>query len=97
MRRKIKTVMEQMNAEKPDDVLADLERKHGCAAPTGSAATCDWHVSAEHKCGETAEWEMLDEEWREQVPVCSAHADQARSDGFQVRKRQNDELKNGGQ
>jgi len=29
MRRKIKTVMEQMNAEKPDDVLADLERKHG--------------------------------------------------------------------
>ncbi len=33
MRRKIKTVMEQMNAEKPDDVLADLERKHGCAAP----------------------------------------------------------------
>ena len=37
MRRKIKTVMEQMNAEKPDDVLADLERKHGCAAPAGSA------------------------------------------------------------
>ena len=34
MRRKIKTVMEQMNAEKPDDVLADLERKHGCASAT---------------------------------------------------------------
>lgn len=24
-----KTVMDQMNAEKPDDVLADLEAKHG--------------------------------------------------------------------
>lgn len=29
MRRKTKTVMEQMNAEKPDNVLADLEAKHG--------------------------------------------------------------------
>ena len=59
------------------------------AAPARSAATCEWHMSAEHKCGEPAEWEMLDEEWSEQVPVCSAHADHARSDGLQVRKRQN--------
>ena len=59
------------------------------ASANGSDATCGWQQSAEYKCGEPAEWEMLDEEWREQVPVCSAHADQARSDGFQVRKRQN--------
>lgn len=29
MRIKTKTVMDQMNAEKPDDVLAGLEAKHG--------------------------------------------------------------------
>lgn len=29
MRRKTKTVMEQMNAEKADEVLADIEAKHG--------------------------------------------------------------------
>lgn len=29
MRIKLKTVMDQMDAEKPDDVLADLEAKHG--------------------------------------------------------------------
>ncbi len=26
---KTKTIIDQMNAERPDDVLADLERKHG--------------------------------------------------------------------
>lgn len=36
MRLKSKTVMDQMNADKPDDVLADLEAKHGSSAPTGS-------------------------------------------------------------
>lgn len=35
-----KTVMEQMNAEKPDDVLADLEAKHGRPPVTGSALAC---------------------------------------------------------
>ena len=39
MRIKSKTVMDQMSAEKPDDVLADLKAKHGCAAPSGSALT----------------------------------------------------------
>ena len=69
---------------------ADKPQAQGSfAAPARSAATCEWHMSAEHKCGEPAEWEMLDEEWSEQVPVCSAHADHARSDGLQVRKRQN--------
>ncbi len=29
--------MDQMNAEKPDDVLADLEAKHGSRAAPGSA------------------------------------------------------------
>lgn len=36
MRIRTKTVMDQMNAEKPDDVLADLEAKHGSSAPAGS-------------------------------------------------------------
>jgi len=29
-------IQSQMNAEKPDDVLADLEGKSGCASSTGS-------------------------------------------------------------
>ena len=36
MRLKLKTVMDQMNAEKPDDVLADLEAKHGLSPSAGS-------------------------------------------------------------
>lgn len=36
MRMRTKTVMDQMNAEKADDVLADLEAKHGSLATTGS-------------------------------------------------------------
>ena len=44
---------------------ADKPQAQGSfAAPARSAATCEWHMSAEHKCGEPAEWEMLDEEWR---------------------------------
>jgi hypothetical protein len=32
--------------------LADLERKHGCAAPAGSARTCEWETVAPPKiCG----------------------------------------------
>ena len=38
MRMKTKTVMDQMNAEKPDDVLNDLEAKHGSRATNGSEA-----------------------------------------------------------
>lgn len=38
MRMRTKTVMEQMNAEKPDDVLADLEAKHGRSPAPCSAA-----------------------------------------------------------
>lgn len=44
MRIKSKTVMDQMNAEKPDDVLADLEAKHGSSAPAGSAASSELEV-----------------------------------------------------
>lgn len=48
MRIKSKTVMDQMNAEKPDDVLAGLEAKHGCAASDGSAlpSHCEKHPTA---------------------------------------------------
>jgi hypothetical protein len=73
MRRKIKTVMEQMNAEKPDDVLADLERKHGCAAPSGSAATCEWlsTLNTEETCNKPATHERM---MGKPVRYCTEHA-----------------------
>ena len=53
MRIRTKTVMEQMNAEKADDVLADLEAKHGLSPAPGSAATCtNW------KCYKQTLWWM---------------------------------------
>lgn len=38
MRHKAKTPMDHLNTEKPDDVLADLEAKHGSRAAHGSVA-----------------------------------------------------------
>ena len=35
-----KTVIEQMNAEKPDDVIADLEAKHGSVQRVVSPLPC---------------------------------------------------------
>ncbi len=53
MRMRTKTVMEQMNSEKPDDVLADLEAKHGSQQRVVSPLPCPF-------CGGTkitVEWE----------------------------------------
>lgn len=36
--------MDRMNAERADDVLADLEAKHGCAAPPCSVETMSRQV-----------------------------------------------------
>lgn len=47
MRIKSKIVMDQMNAEKPDDVLSDLEAKHGSSAPSGSDASIKPQMSDE--------------------------------------------------
>jgi hypothetical protein len=53
MRIKSKTMMDRMNAEKPDDVLADLETKHSCA-PVTSSAEAD-NVGCPPDCGHTVE------------------------------------------
>lgn len=50
---KSKTVMDQMNAEKPDDVLADLEAKHGRSpAPCSAFLPCPF-------CGGDAESDTM--------------------------------------
>jgi ribosomal protein S27AE len=51
-------VMDQMNAEKPDDVLADLEAKHGSVQRLvscpfcGGAAFIACHTRLKYHCGE---------------------------------------------
>lgn len=68
-----KTVMDQMNAEKPDDVLADLEAKHGSqqrvVRPTSEPIQCFIDSEIGMTMGDTTVRQLPDGTWKATCPI----------------------------